>query len=125
MMDKSILDDLVYQKIDKRTVWSRIKNCQFLHTSLKQNGPISSLDCSLKDFLSESIKFVKPSGKPAKSITKRAISGILDEANDWKIDSDLPEFQRETSKFVFPFWICPTDLKPDCVIFSTKNVYYH
>ena len=121
MMAKSILDDLVYQKIDKRTAWSRIKNCQFLHTSLKQNGPISSLDCSLKDFLSESIKFVKPSGKPAKSITKRAISGILDEANDWKIDSDLPEFQRETNKFVFPFWICPTDLKPDCVIFSMER----
>ena len=47
--------------------------------------------------------------------------GILDEANDWKIDSDLPEFQRETNKFVFPFWICPTDLKPDCVIFSMER----
>ena len=49
---------------------------------------------------------------------KKTISGILHEANDWKIDSDLPEFQRETNEFVFPFWICSTDLKPDCVIFS-------
>ena len=64
---------------------------------------------------------MKPCGKPAKSIKKKTIFGILNEANDWKIDSDLPEFQRETNKFVFPFWICTTDLKPDCVIFSMER----
>ena len=64
---------------------------------------------------------MKPSGKPAKSIKKKTIPGILNEANDWKIDSDLLEFQREKNKFVFPFWICPTDLKPDCVIFSMQR----
>ena len=25
------------------------------------------------------------------------------------------------NEFVFPFWICPTDLKPDCVIFSMQR----
>ena len=64
---------------------------------------------------------MKPSGKPAKSITKKTIFDILNEANDWKIYTDLPEFQRDLNEFVFPFWICSTDLKPDCVIFSMQR----
>ena len=74
----------------------------------------------LISFLCESktIKFVKSSNKAIKLNKTKPIIGILHEANDWKIDSDLPEFQRDLNDFVFPFWICSTDLKPDCVIFS-------
>ena len=82
-----------------------------------------SLEQGLISFLSESktIKFVKPSDKAAKPNKKKPIVGILHEANYWKIDSDLPEFQRELNEFVFPFWICSTDLKSDCVIFSMQR----
>ena len=90
---------------------------------MKDNAPIKSLKHGLICFLAESktIKLVKPSDKAAKPNTKKTISGILNEANDWKIDSDLPEFQRDLNEFVFPFWICSTDLKPDCVIFSMQR----
>ena len=64
---------------------------------------------------------MKSSNKAIKRNKKEPIVGILHEANDWKIDSDLPEFQRDSNEFVFPFWICPTDLKPDCVIFSMQR----
>ena len=108
------------------TAWSRIRTCQFLRNSLKENGPIKSLEQSLISFLSESktIKFVKSSDKTIKRNKKEPIVGILHEANDWKIDSDFPEFQRDMNEFVFPFWICPTDLKPDCVIFSMQPKIY-
>ena len=77
--------------------------CQLSRKSLKESGPIKSLEQGLISFLSESktIKFVKPSNKAIKRNKKEPIVGLLHEANDWKIDSDLPEFQRETNQFVF------------------------
>src|SRR6056300_214830 len=123
MVATSILDDLSSAQIDKKTAWSRIRTCQFLRNSLKESGPIKSLQQGLISFLSESktIKFVKSSDKAVKPNKKEPIVGILHEANDWKIDSDIPEFQRDLDEFVFPFWICSTDLKPDCVIFSMQR----
>jgi hypothetical protein len=123
MVATSILDALSSAQIDKKTAWSRIRTCQFLRNSLKESGPIKSLQQGLISFLSESktIRFVKPSDKAAKPNKKEPIVGILHEANDWKIDSDIPEFQRDLDEFVFPFWICSTDLKPDCVIFSMQR----
>ena len=116
MVATSILDDLSSAQIDKKTAWSRIRNCQFLRNSLKESGPIKSLQQGLLSFLSKSktIKFVKSSNQA----TKEAYYwSLLHEANDWKCDFDLPEIQCDLNEFVFPFWICPTDLKPDCVIF--------
>ena len=100
-----------------------MKTCQFLRNSLKESGPIKSLEQGLLSFLSESktIKFVKSCDKTIKRNKQEPIIGISHEVNDWKIDSDLPEFQRDLNEFVFPFWICSTDLKPDCVIFSMQR----
>ena len=80
-----------------------------------------------RSLMSIFFKFVKSSDKTIKRNKKEPIVGILHEANDWKIDSDLPESQRDLNEFVFPFWICSTDLKPDCVydfLNAKKDLHY-
>jgi len=63
--------------------------------------------------LIDNIVFVKE-GEKNKSRSSLP-SGLLRKANDWVVRADLSD------NYSFPFFIAPTSLRPDVIIFSKKS----
>src|SRR4029079_10392276 len=53
-----------------------------------------------------------------KKVTKKDAPHLLQAANDWKCDFDLPEFRSPGSAYVFPHVVCLTTTKIDGYIIS-------
>jgi hypothetical protein len=53
-----------------------------------------------------------------KKVTKKDAPHLLQAANDWKCDFDLPEFRSPGSAYVFPHAVCLTTTKIDGYIIS-------
>jgi len=53
-----------------------------------------------------------------KKVTKKDAPHLLQAANDWKCDFDLPEFRSPGSSYVFPHVVALTTLKIDGYIIS-------
>ena len=128
MVATSILDDLSSAQIDKKTAWSRIKTCQFLRNSLKENGPIKSLEQGLISCLSESktIKVVKPSDKAAKPNKKKPIVGILHmKPMIVKLTLTFQSFNARQTSLYSRFGYALLISNPTCVIFSMQKKDLH
>ena len=54
----------------------------------------------------------------SKKVTKKEAPHLLQAANDWKCDFDLPEFRSPGSSYVFPHVVALTTLKIDGYIIS-------
>ena len=54
----------------------------------------------------------------SKKVIKKEAPHLLQAANDWKCDFDLPEFRSPGSSYVFPHVVALTTLKIDGYIIS-------
>ena len=118
---RRIADDLANNKMTPKQAWIRVRKCSSLLNFLKKAAPGVHIQSSIQSFLFARTKTEFLPAGTSKKVRKKMRKGILQTSNDWQVHCDLPEFLMDSEQFVFPHWVCPTDLKPDCYLISERR----